>query len=549
MTSRRMKYNGITIMTTQNKEEKMGNKKQLLVAIIGLMLFIIGSQIAKNQYAEDCDCHERLCTSFAAAPNATVEGYAMSGHTCDGNCDFTLTVVPRSKHKPGEKVRIDYPGVPGGFRHVVFGETDIPQVPETYAFFLTECPIANEYQVFFGENTCWTRRELCNLPRGKAMLDYTQVAALGLQRGKTAQEAILAAGKLIEKYGLKGLGGSGESFLVSDPKEAWCFEIAGESTVWIAQRIPNDHVCPHANRMRIGVVDLDDKENFMMSPNLIQNAIDKGFYDPEKDGPFNFAKIYSDNQSRGNKIREWRMFSLLCPSKKWEIDQEFPFSVKPDKKITARWWIDNVWRDHLEGTAYDRTQGMAAGPFNSPGRFRISGVRSERSICTAGSGYTWVSQARGWLPDCIGGVFWYGVDCPRSTCYVPFYVGISQTPESWRRGDFLKFDPDSPRWYFQAIDTFSWLRYRDIHADVRKSFGALEDEQFNKQAEIEKIALELYKSNPELAKEFLTSYSTDRALKAEKTAKELFYDLIVKYSDGRPRAKVDEGWLEILKKK
>ncbi|RKY83822.1 peptidase C69 [candidate division KSB1 bacterium] len=527
----------------------MGNKKNVFVVILCFLLLVFIFPAVKSQDVDDCGCQKAGCSSFAAGPGATVEGYAMSGHTCDGNCDFTLKVIPGGTHKPGEKVNISYPGLPGGFKHVVFGETDIPQVLETYTFFMCECPIGNEHQVFFGENTCWTRKELRNLPPGKAMLDYTQVAALALQRGKTAREAILAAGRLIEKYGLKGLGGSGESFLVSDPNEAWCFEVVGESTLWVAQRIPYDHVCPHANRMRIGVVNPDDRENFMMSPGLIQNAIDKGFYDPEKDGPFNFAKVYSGNQSRGNKIREWRMFSLLCPSKKWEIDQEFPFSVKPDKKISAKWWINNVWRDHLEGTPYDKTQGMAAGPFNCPGRFRISGLKSERSICTAGSGYTWVSQARKWLPDCIGGVVWFGLDCPRSTIYVPFYVGISQTPESWHKGDFTKFDPDSPRWYFQAIDTFSWLRYRDIHADVRKVFDAIENEEFDKQAKIEKVALELYKSDPELAREFLTSYSTSCALKAEKAAKNMFYNLIAKYSDGRPRTKVSEKWLEILNKK
>ncbi len=527
----------------------MEGKKQLLAAIAAPVFLITGFLIAQFQNTANCDCQKEACTSFAAGPRATVEGYAMSGHTCDGNCDFTITVIPGGKHTPNEKVRIDYPGLPGGFKHVVFGETDIPQVPETYTFFMTECPIANEFQVFFGENTCGTRKELVDLPPGKAMLDYTQVAALALQRGKTAREAILAAGKLIEKYGLKGLGRSGESFLVSDPKEAWCFEIVGEATLWVAQRIPDDHVCPHANRMRIGLVDPNDKENFMMAPNLIQNAIEKEFYDPKRDGPFNFAKVYSGNQSRGNKIREWRMFSLLCPSKDWHIDQEFPFSVRPDQKISVRWWIDNVWRDHLEGTPYDMTQGIAAGPFDSPGRFRISGLNSERTICTARSGYTWVSQARDWLPDCIGGVFWYGVDCPRSTCYVPFYVGISQTPESWRRSDFTKFDPDAPRWYFQAIDIFSWLRYTDIHADVRTVFGAIEDEEFDKQPEIEKITQELYISDPKLAKEFLTMYSTNCALKAENAAKKLFFDLIVKYSDGGPRTTVSKEWLEILNKK
>ncbi|MBS3818919.1 C69 family dipeptidase [bacterium] len=473
----------------------------------------------------------------------------MSGHTCDGPCDFTLQVIPGKKHKPGEKVIINYKGIKGGFDHKIYGETQIPQVSETYKYFLIECPIGNEHQVFFGENTCATRKELSNLPQGEAMLDYTQVAALGLQRGKTAREAIREAGKLIQKYGLKGLGGSGESFLVSDPHEAWCFEIVGESTLWVAQKIPHDHVCPHANRMRIGVVDPKDKENFMMAPGLIQNAIDKGFYDPEKDGPFNFAKIYSGNQSRGNRIREWRMFSLLCPSKEWKIDQEFPFSVKPERKISARWWIDNVWRDHLEGTPYDRTEGMAAGPFNCPGRFRIEELKSERSICIAGSGYTWVSQSRENLPDCIGGVIWFGLDSPRSTCYVPFYVGITHIPESWQQGDYTQFDPESPRWYFQVIDTFSWLRYRDIHSDVRKVFGGLEDKEFQMQGSIEDLAQKLYESNPSSAKEFLTSYSSMCALEAQKAAKKLFFHLITKYSDGRPKAEIDEKWMNIFKKK
>ena len=77
-------------------------------------------------------------------------------------------------------------------------------------------------------------------------------------------------------------------------------------------------------------------------------------------------------------------------------------------------------------------------------------------------------------------------------------------------------DPD-PDIRFQALDTFSWLRYRDMHKDIREVFGTLEEEQFSKQAEIEKKALALYKSDPKSAKEFLTEYSSSRALKAEKS--------------------------------
>ena len=512
--------------------------------ILLIIFVIVNSGIGQDSISE-----YGLCTTFAAGKKATVDGSVMNGHTCDGNCDFALKVIPRRSHEMGDNVIIDYEGAKGGeFEHKYYGETDIPQVPETFKYFMVETPIGNEYQVFFGENTCYTKPELSNLGPGVAMLDFTQVAALGLQRGKTAKEAILAAGALIEKYGLQGIDGWGESFLVSDQNEAWCFEIVGESTIWVAQRIPDDHVCPHANRMRIGVVDVKDKKNFLMSPNLIQNAIDKGFYDPAEDGPFNFADVYSGDTHSSNKMREWRMFSLLCPSQNWEIEQEFPFSIKPEKEISVEWWINNIWRDHLEDTIYDQSKRVVSGPFHAPESFRIDGVKNERTISRSYTSYSWVSQSRSKLPNEIGGLFWFGLGCPRSTCYVPFYTGINHTPESWQKSDFTSFDLDSPWWYFESIDLISLLKYNDIHKDIREVFGALEVEQFRNQLDFEKVAIDLFKSDPIGAKEFLTSYSNSRAVLAEKNAKDLFYDLIVKYSNlYSKKTEVSEEWLELLK--
>ncbi|MCK4430063.1 MAG: hypothetical protein KAW19_02060, partial [Candidatus Aminicenantes bacterium] len=96
-----------------------------------IVLLILYFPFAVISYDQDCtDCTRDACTSFAAGKLATVDGYTMSGHTCDGNCDFTIKVVPRTTHEPGDKFRIDYPGAPGGFKHIVRGETQIPQVPE-----------------------------------------------------------------------------------------------------------------------------------------------------------------------------------------------------------------------------------------------------------------------------------------------------------------------------------------------------------------------------------------------------------------------------------
>lgn len=165
-------------------------------------------------------------------------------------------------------------------------------------------------------------------------------------------------------------------------------------------------------------------------------------------------------------------------------------------------------RDNLQGTPYDRTKALAAGPFGSPDY--LAGGRGERYIGNGGMGYSWVSQARSYLPNPVGGVIWFGVDAPRSCCYVPFYVGIEQTPVNWRSGDFTKFSLDCPRWIVQAIDTFSMLKYNQMHADVRLVFDEMENEQFEQQPKIEKVAAELYKQDPNLARDFLTRYSSGK---------------------------------------
>jgi dipeptidase len=206
-----------------------------------------------------------------------------------------------------------------------------------------------------------------------------------------------------------------------------------------------------------------------------------------------------------------------------------------------------MFRDYYQGTDYDQTVGMAAGPFGCPERPSIRGISWDRPIGIPRTSYFWVSQARDWLPDPIGGIAWFGVDAPYSSIYVPFYVGINSTPESWRAGDFTRFSDDSARWYFQVLDNYSCLRFNEMNADLRAEFDAIEADQFATQAEIEQEALRLYEINPKLAEEFLTEYSSQRALEAESAARELFQTLLAKYADGSPRATVSDEWLDILR--
>jgi dipeptidase len=532
-----------------DRENGINRKRAWQLTICLLLLLLVAAPVVAADTA-DPYLEKEMCSSFVVGTQASVDGSTMTGYTCDGNCDFQIQVVPAAKHNKHAMYQIDYMGLAGGFAHTVMAQ--IPDVPQTYQYFSAEVPFANEYQVFFGENTDSTNSKLYELTDEEALIDWHTASALALMRGRTAREAITALGALIEQYGLNG---SGESYEITDPTEAWIMEIAGMSHQWVAVRIPPDEIAPHANRFRICQVDLSDSENYLGSPNLIQHAIDGGTYNPATDGPFCFEKAYSSASSRssiGSALREWRFFSLLKPSQSWEVPVSgkvttYPLSVKPDSKKSLQDMLA-IFRDYYQGTDFDNSVGAAAGPFHSPERFGIRRISTNRSIATPSTGYFFVSQARSWLPDPIGGVAWVGFDAPYSAVVVPFYVGIENTPESYRTGDFTKYSPDSMRWQIQALDTFSNLKFSEINRDIRAVFDAIEADEFDSQAEIEQEALQLYQMDASHvpALKFLNDYSLQRGMEAMDAAQDTWYTLLSKYQHGGPSTTVSEGWLNFL---
>lgn len=82
--------------------------------------------------------------------------------------------------------------------------------------------------------------------------------------------------------------------------------------------------------------------------------------------------------------RMWRIFSLLSPKEGRKLNPElgnlpktrkpYPASVQAPKRSVTRGMVMNALRDHYEGTAYDLTQGMAAGPHGTPNRAAVHNV-------------------------------------------------------------------------------------------------------------------------------------------------------------------------------
>jgi dipeptidase len=476
------------------------------------------------------------CTNFIVTKGASVSGSVVITYTCDGEFHPILRYTPAADHESDAVLEIR-----------TWGDSllgTVKQVPHTYA----HIGLMNEHQLVIGETTFTGREELIN-PDG--LLHYWWLMRLALQRAKTAREAIEVITELVDEYGYRS---EGESISIGDPDEAWLLEIigpgpGGKGANWVAVRIPDGAVCAHANMARIGEFPLDDPDNFLYSENVISFAIEKGYYDPDWGGSFNFQKAYcpaSPQKLRYTATRVWSIFRRCAPSREWPVDyhrgvrgvEPYPLWIEPDEKLSLQ-DVFNIMRDHYEGTPYDMTKGLDSGPYGTPNRWRpmtwsIDGVDYtwERPISTQQSGFTYVSQSRSGMPDPIGGVLWYGVDDTYFTCYVPLYCGINEVPPSYARGRLSKFSWDSAWWVFNFVANFANLRYSYMREDIQKVQAELEGNLIALQPVIEKTALELYKKDPALVTTYLTDYSVSHAERVVDRWRELAEFLITKYNDG-----------------
>ncbi len=152
---------------------------------------------------------------------------------------------------------------------------------------------------------------------------------------------------------------------------------------------------------------------------------------------------------------------------------------------------------------------------------------------------------RSWLPNHIGGIFWFGVDDAGSTVYVPFYCGINKVPHAYAEGngDMLTYSDDAAFWVFNRVAHFKYLFYNRVMPDLKKVQDELEETFAGESKKVDAEALALHNTNPLKAREFLTNYSETAANRTIKRWKELDNYLLVKYLDGNVKKEKDGRFL------
>ena len=491
------------------------------------------------------------CTNLIAGKKASADGSVMVTYAADShNLYGMLTHTPAAKHAPGE------------MRKVVEWDTnkplgEIPQPSETY----NVVGNINEHQLAIGESTWGGHKELVDTT-GQAIIDYGSLIQIALERCKTAREAVELMGDLVNKY---GYASSGESFSIADKNEVWVMEMIGKGAekgaVWIAVRIPDNAISGHANEPRIRKVDMKDKKNVLHSKDVISFARKRGYFSG-KDEDFSFADAYENHDAstrRGCDARVWSYFRRFAPDTDkyydWcagKSDEPMPLYVVPEKKVSLKDMQESM-RDHFEGTSFDMTQDVGAGPYHVPYRWRpmeyeVDGKKycMERAIATQQTGWSFVSQSRDWLPDPVGGVLWFGTDDTNTSVYMPFYCGMTEVPSQLKPGDINTFDMDANFWMTNWVANQAYNRYDQMIPDIRKVQGALEDKFQNDRPLQEAILKGLVEAGDmDAYRKAVNTEGAEIAKDATDAYRDLAIYLFVKYMDGNAKKTDEKGDFKI----
>ena len=479
------------------------------------------------------------CTNFLVGKKASADGSVFISYSADsyGMSGF-LAHFPAAVHPEGA-MRDVYDWDTGVF---------LGQIPEARVTYNVMGNI-NEHQVAIAETTFGGRPELVDTT---GIIDYGSLMYIALQRSRTAREAIDVMTSLVQEYGYYS---SGESFSIADPDEVWVLELIGKGckergAVWVAVRIPDDCISAHANQARIRKFDMKDKENVRYSKDVVKFARKMGYYNGT-DADFDFAAAYCPADFGGLRYcdaRAWSFFNMFADADMskylaWASGdasaEPMPLYFKPKAPLSLQ-DVQRGMRDHYEGTPFDITEDLGAGPYKMPYRMsplscEVDGKEyfNERPISTFQTAFTFVAQLRSYMPDAVGGVMWFGTDDANMVVYTPVYCSATAVPDCYaqRYADPVEFSWKSSFWVFNWVSNMIYPKYSMVIDDMRAVQGELENRIYEQSRNVEAEALLAMKDSPKYAVGMLTDFTCNSAEMALAEWKIFGEKVIVKYND------------------
>ena len=345
-------------------------------------------------------------------------------------------------------------------------------------------------------------------------------------------------GRLAEQYGYRD---GGECLTVADKRELWFFEITGAGpedmgALWVARRIPDNHVTVSANTPRISDVDFGDKDNYMYSEGLKEKARKLGYWDGKE--PFKFWKVIHETGKKPFTIRDFFVLKTLAPSLNLTMDmEELPLSVKPEQNVSLA-DMNRLLRETYEGTEWDMTKDMMVTKkikdkdgterdtiYKSPlaqnwmtnDMFEFLNaqrgekkIEKQRTISVVWCAYSFVIQCRDWLPDEVGGVCWWSEDNPGESPRVPLFAGMTDVPESFKVCGHKRYRPDAALWTYRRTNRLAQVSWGHGRKLIEPAVLSFEQKAADEMPLIEnKVSALIREGKKDEAQAYLTRYSFD----------------------------------------
>jgi dipeptidase len=472
----------------------------IIAGIVLVVAALIASPPPAGRTAAAPDDGE--CFTILVGKDASEDGSVMIAHNEDDRGDIVVNL---------RKIRARDYGAP---QKVALGNGAVYETDgKTAGFLLIEATtqefadsFINEHGVLITSDSCPSRITAEDTTDGGIGWMLRRLVA---EKATSAREAVRLAGALVEKYGYRA---SGRTYSIADKTEAWMLALL-RGRRWYAQRVPDDEVAVIPNHFTIREIRPDDPDHFMGSPDIVDYAIKNGWYDEAKDGPFDFKRAFERPSSRepaadGNTLRHWRGITLVT-GRAWELKDDYPFSVKPSKTMTAD-ALKAILRDHYEGTEYDATDGYKTG---TPNRTKF------RTICTASTINAFVVSLNARRPDPLAASIWLAFGKPDTTIFLPLYYGVRTLPPGAGLGpdehDYDAFwtqhfeDAEIKAGKTELLNTKVLALEKIAEADYGAVRTRLVKELFPQE-------ISFVKSGPKFEKEFTSLYRRDNALAMKK---------------------------------
>ena len=242
-----------------------------------------------------CDHSDRSawnCMTLIAGKNATTTGQVLVAHNEDDNvyCKVYRGDVPQMNWQAGSVIPAEN------------GRASIPQIEHTHGYLWVEVKAGmyglsnadtyfNDAGILIVSNSCKVSKENTRDPsrlsNGGIEGNLRRIVA---ERASTAREALQIAIEMVDTY---GYAPDGRSYTFADKNEAFMIQIVS-GRHYMAVRIPDDMVAVMPNHYTLH--GLNDFPEAYYSPDLVEYAIEKGWYKPRQDGSFedfDFAKAYA----------------------------------------------------------------------------------------------------------------------------------------------------------------------------------------------------------------------------------------------------------------